>query len=260
MKYLVSPELQNLATLLYAGIDLGDFVVHGRVEAYSCKKAGDDKRLAKEIESALMTELATSPLSPGTSPLGPLESSSTRKLLVSLITTLNASFQDYDFTSLRPDQFVREMNHHVVENSINTQMMDAIESAYPGTTSQFWQALDSLMDLEKCEIYSLVPDMDSDVFNVGKLWSFNYFFFNKKLKKIVFFTADATSALRNASFDAAAAGQTSDMMEDDLMMEDDDYEDMPRENWEETYGTPASYLWSTNHPTTGNSAYGSRIM
>lgn len=33
------------------------------------------------------------------------------------------------------------------------------------------------------------PDLDSDPFTEdGSLWSFNYFYYNKKLKRIVFFT------------------------------------------------------------------------
>lgn len=38
-----------------------------------------------------------------------------------------------------------------------------------------------------CHSYN--PDLDSDPFGEeGSLWSFNYFFYNKKLKRIVFFT------------------------------------------------------------------------
>lgn len=37
--------------------------------------------------------------------------------------------------------------------------------------------------------HSYNPDLDSDPFGEdGSLWSFNYFFYNKKLKRIVFFT------------------------------------------------------------------------
>lgn len=38
-------------------------------------------------------------------------------------------------------------------------------------------------------VCSYNPDLDSDPFGEeGSLWSFNYFFYNKKLKRIVFFT------------------------------------------------------------------------
>jgi hypothetical protein len=100
MKFLSVPRLQRLSSLLQH-VDLGDHIIHARVEAYSCKAAGDDKRLGKQLERQLSEELAHSPpsMSPTMSPLGPLTDSNTRKLLISLITTMNASFPDYDFRS-----------------------------------------------------------------------------------------------------------------------------------------------------------------
>lgn len=38
-------------------------------------------------------------------------------------------------------------------------------------------------------LHSYNPDLDSDPFGEdGSLWSFNYFFYNKRLKRIVFFS------------------------------------------------------------------------
>ncbi|XP_027766700.1 repressor of RNA polymerase III transcription MAF1 homolog, partial [Empidonax traillii] len=43
-----------------------------------------------------------------------------------------------------------------------------------------------------CRSYN--PDLDSDPFGEdGSLWSFNYFFYNKRLKRIVFFTCRSIS-------------------------------------------------------------------
>lgn len=40
--------------------------------------------------------------------------------------------------------------------------------------------------------YSYNPDLDSDPYGEeGSLWSFNYFFYNKKMKRILFFTCRA---------------------------------------------------------------------
>lgn len=37
--------------------------------------------------------------------------------------------------------------------------------------------------------YSYNPDLDSDPYGEeGSLWSFNFFFYNKKLKRILFFS------------------------------------------------------------------------
>lgn len=36
------------------------------------------------------------------------------------------------------------------------------------------------------QVYSYSPDMDGDPFTEGCLWSFNHFFFNKSLKRVLF--------------------------------------------------------------------------
>jgi hypothetical protein len=48
--------------------------------------------------------------------------------------------------------------------------------------------------LKDCDIYSYNPDLTSDPFGEdGSLWSFNYFFYDKKMKRIVPFTCRALS-------------------------------------------------------------------
>lgn len=60
-------------------------------------------------------------LSSGSSPLGDLHEPATKQLLVSLITTLNASCPDYDFSGLRADDFEREESTQAAINSINVR-------------------------------------------------------------------------------------------------------------------------------------------
>ena len=102
MKYLEMPRLTVLTSFLDEK-ELGDLVLRGRVEAFSCKSAGKDKKLAKMLQRRYVNELeATSDELQGVmSPLGPMSSVSTRKLLINLIATMNASFPDFDFSSLR---------------------------------------------------------------------------------------------------------------------------------------------------------------
>lgn len=55
-----------------------------------------------------------------------------------------------------------------------------------------WTTIDDEIQLNDCDIYSYNPDLNSDPFGEpGSLWSFNYFFYNKKLKRIVFFNCRA---------------------------------------------------------------------
>lgn len=135
MKYLEIESLQKVTAFL-SDRKVGARVLDGRVEAFSCalgsggaaripwlgargprwrgvyaylrwdvwrvgagKAAGDDKKLMKRLEQTMLEELATSPKPDVTaaSPLGSLTDASTRTLLIRLISTLNASFPDYDF-------------------------------------------------------------------------------------------------------------------------------------------------------------------
>jgi hypothetical protein len=68
------------------------------------KRAGSDKKLYKELNQQY-EELSKSPDSQealSTSPFGPLSLSTSRRTFISLISTLNASFPDYDFRSVAP--------------------------------------------------------------------------------------------------------------------------------------------------------------
>jgi hypothetical protein len=131
MKYLTVPRLQKLSAMMTA-VDVGDRIVYARVEAYSCKLAGADKRAAKEITNAVESELTAQQqqLSPHSmpaasmasiTPLGDLREPATRQLLVSLITTLNASYPDYDFSALRAEEFEREPSAQAVINAANVR-------------------------------------------------------------------------------------------------------------------------------------------
>jgi len=87
--------------------------------------AGADKRTAKDIIQSVTAELShpggVYQLSHSLSPLGDLHEPATKQLLVSLITTLNASCPDYDFSGLRADDFEREESTQAAINSINVR-------------------------------------------------------------------------------------------------------------------------------------------
>lgn len=203
--------------------------------------AGADKRLFKSI----VTEPGTSPhdlqaLSPpqgtafaqspsraysrsqsddGEQQNGLLCDTISRKTLFYLISTLNASFQpDYDFSQARSDEFSKEPSLNWVTNAIDSNMFATANQTYGALRSQLWSALDNEICLGECDIYSYNPDLDSDPFGEdGCLWSFNYFFYNKKLKRIVFFTCRAVSLNFNAF-----CGKDSDLAHNLSMDLDDD--------------------------------------
>uniref|UniRef100_A0A6T8GCU1 Repressor of RNA polymerase III transcription n=1 Tax=Hemiselmis andersenii TaxID=464988 RepID=A0A6T8GCU1_HEMAN len=211
MKYLECPPISELDLRLHSGIIVGDYKVNGRVEIYSCKLAPSEKRLANSLDKQLAVELGGShsvgsledsplggsfgnPFHPGhsslspasASPLGSVNDSATRKLLINLILTLNNTFSDYDFRDLKPEDFIREGSLDLVQNSINSKLSRGEDSSNVEFYQRLWSSLDDEMSLKECEIYSYVNDMDDDALSVGKIWSVNYFLYNKKLKKLAF--------------------------------------------------------------------------
>lgn len=75
--------------------------------------------------------------------------------------------------------------------------------SFPDTQLQnpLWKTIDDEIQLNDCDIYSYNPDLNSDPFGEpGSLWSFNYFFYNKKLKRIVFFTCRAIKWVSSTSW------------------------------------------------------------
>ncbi|DBA05305.1 TPA: hypothetical protein N0F65_007467 [Lagenidium giganteum] len=232
MKYLEENQLTWLNSVL-SSYEIGDRVISGKIEAFSCKKAGTDKKLAKSLDMYYQQEVealeSTDVLS--SSPLGPLASSSTRKLLINLITTMNASFPDYDFSTVKPEQFCKEADHRIAINSINHHLAELIEIEDNGFVEKMWESINECVRLEECEIYSYIPDMDSDPFSDGNLWSFNYFFYNKNLKKILYFTC-MSKGLTYSEAEDDEQMEDPEAMDDDMDDAVDDYFGMSPD-WED---------------------------
>lgn len=74
-------------------------------------------------------------------------------------------------------------------NSVHDHLSAISGEQYQSLRQALWSAIDDEIHLNDCDIYSYNPDLNSDPYGEsGCLWSFNYFFYNKKLKRIVFFT------------------------------------------------------------------------
>ncbi|KAF0732752.1 hypothetical protein AaE_009211 [Aphanomyces astaci] len=248
MKYLEEKTL-SWANAALNEFCVGDRVINGRLECFSCKKAGQDKKLAKSLEllyqstsnsndvveqqqnSTPSSNCASVAASNNVS-IGNLADSNTRKLLINLISTMNASFPDYDFSDLKPEQFHKEVDMRMVVNAINTQLAEIVEMDNVGFLEKLWESIVAAIAPTDCEVYTYIPDMDgcSDPFSDGTLWSFNYFFYNKELKKILYFTCMSRSAVHDIN------GNDDDEDDDDMVCrsEDDDDDDAVMEgDWED---------------------------
>jgi hypothetical protein len=129
MKYIEVPELSRLAqALCHEGPECS---VRTRIEAYSCKPIGRDKRLARELEQSYADEVAHSPPLPSfvepelelATAFGQLDKHATRKTLYQLIATLNVAFPDHDFSAVRPGQFTREPSGASVLSALSTTLI-----------------------------------------------------------------------------------------------------------------------------------------
>ena len=81
-----------------------------------------------------------------------------------------------------------------VTSNVDNLLSVAASSLFSNIHDKLWVTLNKEINLVDCDIYSYNPDLTSDPFGEdGSLWSFNYFFFNKKLKRIVLFTCRALS-------------------------------------------------------------------
>jgi len=194
MRQLDIPVLAHLSARL-TNADAGDSLIRARIEAYTCNRSGPDKELAealhKQIEELSKSPIYRSELS--VSPFGSLVDSTPRRTFTTLISTLNAAFPvDYDFSGVKPEQFTREQNVHMIVNYINT-ILSPVLSDYNDFGAKLWSVLEAEIRIRECEIYSYIPEPDADPFSDDSIWCFNYFFYNKKMKRVLFFTVKSVS-------------------------------------------------------------------
>ena len=89
-------------------------------------------------------------------------------------------------------------------NNIDNLLSISATSQYGKIHDKLWNTLNTEIDLLGCDIYSYNPDLTSDPFGEdGSIWSFNYFFFNKKLKRIVLFTCRALTPFSESFYEEA---------------------------------------------------------
>jgi hypothetical protein len=216
MKLLESGRLEAVSSLL-SSLEIGDLRVTGHLESYSCKVAGFEqktlyKRMAKEGGASDIVALSPPQDSCLSSSLDSLESEFftpenlemyviSRKTLFNLITTLNLSFHpDYDFSDAKSHEFSRATSLAHVWSEIDSRLGQS--SFYNSRLRQrLYEEIEAeIGGLRNAEIYMYKPDLTSDPFSeAGCVWSFNFFFYHPKLKRVVFLTCRAMNPSTSAS-------------------------------------------------------------
>ncbi|MEW5318383.1 MAG: hypothetical protein WDW38_009608 [Sanguina aurantia] len=177
MKFLDLPPVSRINSFL-DHVDVGDYVVYGDLEAYSCKLAGLDKKLSKSLD--VEVQAGSSPLELSASPLGPLADSSSQ---------------------LRANHFLKEDGLAKAEENIDSYLLEVskVWSKTPGLCENpflesLWTSIDEVICLRECDLYCYKSDLETDPFGEkASIWSFNYFFYNKKMKRILYFSCRAVS-------------------------------------------------------------------
>ncbi|OVA10756.1 Maf1 regulator [Macleaya cordata] len=205
MKFLEYTPLDSINDFL-SHVSLGECAIKGSLEAYSCKHTGTDKKLSLSLEHEILDYLGQSSDSDPPSPAGFLSSRSSRKTLIYLVLTLSHMYPDYDFSAVQAHHFFREEVWDSVKQIFDTYMFEAAKEwaeANGGSSllESLYKALDEVVKLAECEIYSYNPDSDGDPFlEKGAIWSFNFFFYNRKLKRVVSFRCCCLSNLAAEGF------------------------------------------------------------
>ena len=170
----------------------------------------------------VVSGLAASPASLSSSPIGPLSDAGSRKTLIYLILTLNHCFPDYDFSNLRSHHFTKEDGLRQARETVETLLLEPARlfgAAQAPVLETLWGRLEEVIQPGECDVYSYKADTDGDPFNeAASLWSFNYFFFNRRLKRIVCFTC---MAYAKSAFDRDGAdGEPDDEGDMDFDMDE----------------------------------------
>ena len=149
-----------------------------------------------------------SPSTLSSSPVGPLTDAGSRKTLIYLILTLNHTYPDYDFSALRGHHFTKEgpgSGFMRVKDDIDSLLLESAK-VYEATvgagaaplSAELWKSIDDVIGLVDCDVYSYRAVAEGDPFcDECNLWSFNYFFYNRKLKRILYFSCRAVSRTAN---------------------------------------------------------------
>ncbi|ODQ66829.1 repressor of RNA polymerase III transcription MAF1 [Nadsonia fulvescens var. elongata DSM 6958] len=168
--------------------------------------------------SSVNSNLSISP-----SPFGPLDQSASRKAYAYIISTLNASHPDHDFSSLQPTDFQREHSLSSVMSRFNNTVFGLGMPVPP----QLWECLDNYMDLKDSHIYSLTPSSSSLTHEPGSLWSMMWFFFNKRRKRVCYMSVKATRLHYGSATMNYHSPRTSPDEDDEGNSEGDDNNDEP---------------------------------
>lgn len=205
MKLLDFPNLDSINNFL-SGVCVGEYTIKGKVDAFSCKHVGADKKLSLSLEHEILYHLGQSADSDPPSSPDFLLNTTSRRTLIYLVLTLNHMYPDYDFSAVEAHHFLREEIWDSFKQIFETYMLEASKEWSEANGGSYlleslYKAFDEVLKVGECEIYSYCPDCETDpLLEKGAIWSFNFFFYNRKMKRVVSFRCCCLSNLAADGF------------------------------------------------------------
>eukprot|EP01147_Barroeca_monosierra_P001261 gene1261-4470_t len=193
MKLLEIPEFANLSTA-WSGLH-NDCRLICTLQAYSCKMAGDDKKLYKQlagegnmddVEMLAPPTVFSSVVNDETEMQPAEQAYCTKKTLYYLKSTLNAAYSpDYDFSHARGTEFALISSSDLALQHISAMLSPVLGSLYTSRAPELRTALERVITPGECDVFLYCGDSQDDPFTEeGTTWSFAYMFYNKKLKRM----------------------------------------------------------------------------
>ncbi|MEN2497977.1 MAG: RNA polymerase III-inhibiting protein maf1 [Marteilia pararefringens] len=132
-------------------------------------KTGDDSKLTHYLKSCANDQYS--------------------KIIFYLINALNLTFSpDYDFSHCQAKHFTREADFNDAVRYIDDLMGKTLQSKYYQLRDLFWECVDLEISLQKCFVFSFTNTLASTPFmDDNCIWSFAYFFYNKKFNRLLVF-------------------------------------------------------------------------
>jgi|EP00670_Eutreptiella_braarudii_P009954 hypothetical protein len=214
MKFLHCANLSYLNSLLDEA-DSGDCVLSTRLECYTCRGTRTDKRLSHQIETRLTEEAQFQwACSPDLGPAEPLElvtslsldsspgldashlthglgKSNPLRTYTHLVLCLNHCYNhEFDFSCIPSEDFQQDESLSSIKSDINSILVkfSSETKSFPQLEEEFWNAVNDTISTPECEFYIYKPEEGEDPIQEleqAALWSKHFFFYNKKLKKVL---------------------------------------------------------------------------
>lgn len=218
--FVEHPQLTQLSAMLKA-VDAGDRIIKGRLELFSCFNRVLAQKDKRELERRT-PECFTA------SPLGPMSTESSQRLLGNLRAFMSLLFVNYDCSTVTPADFERGVDKHAVVATINNSLAMVVERIHSGFLAEFWQAVQDAIDVANCDIFAFRPPGGSFGPMDNSLMSHYYFFVDAAGGTILFIgsvmksraalhggcndsDSDVLLSNRSASGESSRRGADSDM-------------------------------------------------